>query len=206
MAYSINALQDDCYPGTTVLVNKLGLKDQGLLNQAEELSVSVNYTRIYTEMSNEPLTFDFYKRLHRRLFETLYDWAGELRKVNLYKKGTAFCPAEQVESVGMALFSRLEDERYFLDLPRERYITEISEFYHDLNILHPFREGNGRTQRLFFTLLIERAGYRIDFASRDPDELIMATVYAAQGVLDHLYSYFGQVIDFEPAERQGSSR
>jgi cell filamentation protein len=61
-------------------------------------------------------------------------------------------------------------------------------------MLHPFREGNGRTQRLFFTLLIRRAGYNIDFAALDLDELLIATIYAAQGISNLLYSFFDKAI------------
>jgi cell filamentation protein len=57
-------------------------------------------------------------------------------------------------------------------------------------MLHPFREGNGRTQRLFFTLLLRRAGYLIDFSQFDRDELMMATIYAAQGILDYLIDFW----------------
>ena len=63
-----------------------------------------------------------------------------------------------------------------------------------MNMLHPFREGNGRTQRLFFTLLIRRAGYEIDFERCDMDELMIATIYAAQGVMDYLRGFFEREI------------
>ena len=61
-------------------------------------------------------------------------------------------------------------------------------------MLHPFREGNGRTERLFFTLLIRRCGYRIDFAECDMDALVMATIYASQGVPTYLASFFKKAI------------
>ena len=79
-------------------------------------------------------------------------------------------------------------------MKRERFVKELADLYHRINMLHPFREGNGRTQRLFFTLLIRRAGYEIDFAATDTDALMIATVYAAQGVMDYLYGYFDRVI------------
>ena len=61
-------------------------------------------------------------------------------------------------------------------------------------MLHPFREGNGRTERLFFMLLIRRCGYRIDFAECDMDALMIATIYAAQGVPNYLTSFFQEAI------------
>ena len=194
MAYSISSSDSNCYPGTTVLINKLGLKNQELLDRAEELAVSVSYAQIYNSIGSEPFTFAFYKSLHRKLFHRLYGWAGELRTINLSKKGTLFYPADELEMIGTAMFERLEAADEFCNLSHDRFVTEITGFYHDLNMLHPFREGNGRTQRLFFTLLIERAGYHIDFSAYDPDELMMATIFAAQGIMDQLHSYFEKAI------------
>lgn len=63
-----------------------------------------------------------------------------------------------------------------------------------MNMLHPFREGNGRTQRLFFTLLFRRLGYQIDFASCDADVLMSATIYASQGVISYLRDFFAALL------------
>ena len=78
--------------------------------------------------------------------------------------------------------------------PRIELVKEIAELYHSLNMLHPFREGNGRTERLFFTLLIRRAGYAFSFAGIDGDALMMATIYTAQGAMDYLYQFFDREI------------
>jgi cell filamentation protein len=88
----------------------------------------------------------------------------------------------------------LQEKNELRELPRDDFIAQIAGFYHDLNMLHPFREGNGRTQRLFFTLLIRRAGYDINFAACDMDELMIATIYASQGVMDFLVDFFRKSI------------
>ena len=139
-------------------------------------------------------SFDFYKGLHKRLFQDLYEWAGELRKINMSKSGTNFCPAEKIQSLGEAKFRRLQDMNEFSDLPKDEQINEIAGFYNELNMLHPFREGNGRTERLFFTLLMKRLGYLINFADYDSDELMVATIYAAQGVDTYLKDFFAKII------------
>ena len=195
MGYSLSASDDHCYPGTTVLVNRLGLKSQEALNRAEMMAVSLHAIDIEEEMPQERFTFSFYCRLHARLFGDLYDWAGKLRSVNLTKKGTSFYRADQLERLGSAKFQYLQEMHEFRDLPRAMFVTQVSEFYHDLNMLHPFREGNGRTQRLFFTLLIRRAGYNIDFSCCDMDELMIATIFAAQGVMDYLIDFFDRTIE-----------
>lgn len=67
------------------------------------------------------------------------------------------------------------------------------DFYERTNELHPFREGNGRTQRVFLAQLAENAGHRLDFAAVDPDELMIATIFSVQGVEEPLLNVFEQI-------------
>jgi cell filamentation protein len=194
MGYAITSSGDHCYPNTTVLINRLGLTDQQELNQAEKIVVSVRAAEIETTAYDGNFTFSFYCELHKKLFGDLYDWAGQLRTVEISKKGTAFYPAKELASLGEALFQRLQEKKELRGLPQSEFAAQIAEFYHDLNMIHSFREGNGRTQRLFFTLLIRRAGYDISFADCDMDELMIATIYASQGVMDFLVDFFGKAI------------
>ena len=194
MSYSITDLSADCYPETTVLVNKLGIRSQEALDDLERVVTGIHTVEIVKEQSEEPLSFAFYRNLHKRLFGDLYEWAGELRKVDMSKQGTSFCRVENLEEIGNAIFQWLRKHKELRGMKRERFVKELADLYHRINMLHPFREGNGRTQRLFFTLLIHRAGYEIDFAATDTDALMIATVYAAQGVMDYLYGYFDRVI------------
>ncbi len=194
MAYSIDAIQDDCYPDSTVLINKLGIRDEAILADAETVAVLLHSSEIEENPPMASFTFDFYCSLHEELFGDLYEWAGKLRTVNISKKGTAFCPAADLQEYGQAKFEYLQSRMEFRNLKRSEFITEIADFYNDLNMLHCFREGNGRTQRLFFTLLIRRAGYDIHFSDCDMDELMMATIYAAQGIMDFLTAFFDKTI------------
>ena len=194
MAYSVTSSNDGCYPGTTVLVNKLGLKNQEALDAAESVAAALHFVEIESEPSVAPFTFDYYCSLHKRLFGDLYDWAGELRTIDLSKNGTTFYPASSLRELANAKFKRLETMNEFSGLKRAQLVDEITDFYHELNMLHPFREGNGRTQRLFFTLLLRRLGYSISFAECDTDELMMATIYAAQGIMTYLHDFFEKTI------------
>lgn len=195
MAYSIHSSDSNCYPNTTVLINKLGLQTQEGLDEAEKIAVTLRWIELEKMDPSEPFTFSFYCKLHEYLFSDIYDWAGSLRRIDIAKKGTSFYPAEQLLELGTALFDRLQKHNEFCGLPKEEYAKEIAEFYHDLNMLHPFREGNGRTQRLFFTLLLRRAGHQIDFSKYDKEALMMATIYAAQGIMDYLIEFWITVLD-----------
>lgn len=194
MSCSISSSKDSCYPGTTILVNKLGLKSQEALDQAEKIAVTLHSVEIEKEYNGLPLSFNYYCSIHKRLFGDIYEWAGSLRTVEIAKKETKFCKPEDIFQIGEAMFLRLQKNSYFKYLPRVKYIENISEFYNDLNLLHPFREGNGRTQRLFFSLLIRHSGHNIDFAAQDLDRLMLATIYAAQGIPTYLEAFFDSAI------------
>lgn len=77
-----------------------------------------------------------------------------------------------------------------MGFPHNEFVDEIVDLYCATNALHPFREGNGRTQRAFFTQLIRSAGYDFSFADMDTELLMIATIQSAQGVNDLLEEIF----------------
>lgn len=194
MAYSINALTSDCYDGTTCLINKFDIKDENIL---KDLETTVTFGKI-TEYSLNPLfnTFDVnhYKAIHKYLFEDIYDWAGEYRTVDMSKKGTSFAKAESIDELMTKCFARLQNNNCFQDLDFDDFVDNIVDFYCVTNMIHPFREGNGRTQRLFLTQLINLNNYSVDFSEIDTDELMIATIQAANGVTDYLKDIFKNAI------------
>ena len=194
MSYSIDPLTADCYPGTSCLINKLDIRDEKTLGEYEAM-VTTAKTAI---LEQTPLrgNFDFphYKAIHRFLFEDLYAWAGQIRTVDMSKKTTVFAKADEIETLGDRAFSRLNRKCNFVGLAHGEFVESIVDFYNVINLLHPFREGNGRTQRIFFTQLIRNAGYDIHFADIDKDALMFATIQAAGGVNDLLCEIFGKAI------------
>jgi cell filamentation protein len=175
-------------------VNKFDITNQDALDEAETVLVSMRALELLNESLSFQISFASYCQLHKKMFGDLYEWAGCIRCVELAKKGTHFCPVAQIQEVGHAMFQRLAEAQGFRNQTKHEFVTSVAELYHDLNMLHPFREGNGRTQRLFFTLLIQQAGYCIDFSQCDTDALMMATIYAAQGVMDYLKDFFRKYI------------
>lgn len=193
MAYSIEASSDHCYEGTTCLINKLNIRDEEKLAEVEAAIVLGKATLLDQQPIQGAFDFDHYKRIHYFLFCDLYDWAGQIREVNLSKKGTAFVAVDEIESCAEACFKRLQkfdDE----GLSHHELAEEVADFYHTVNILHPFREGNGRTQRVFFSQWIQHIGFQLDLTIVDPDEFMVATIYAAQGVMDQLVDCFDRAI------------
>lgn len=194
MGYELDPIQDHCYPGTTVLINKLDIREEAALREAEALATFINASRL--EQSPLAGDFDFahYKTIHRFLFSDLYEWAGEIHTVNISKKGKLFCPAEEIEETTKAIFGRLKRQHFFTDLPHSEFVAQITDFYCVTNDLHPFRGGNGRTQRAFLTQLVRSAGYEIDWAKVDGDLLMIATIQAGQGVRDLLHEVLSDAI------------
>lgn len=190
MGYSINSSTDNCYEGTTCLINKFGIRDEEKLEKVEAQITFAKSSSLEREPLNKNFDFEHYKAIHQYLFEDLYEWAGQIRTVNLSKKGTQFADADEIERIARACFKRLADNDYFRNLNFESFIENIVDFYCVTNILHPFREGNGRVQRIFIAQLIRFNGYDIDFKNIDTDELMMATIQATNGVSDLLRDIF----------------
>ncbi|NBI11556.1 cell filamentation protein Fic [Colidextribacter sp. OB.20] len=195
MAYSMDSTTDGCYPGTTCLINKLGIRDEVALAETEAAVVLGKASLLDQQPIAGGFDFDHYKRIHQFLFCDLYDWAGQIRTINISKKGTTFVPAIEIEPCADVCFKRLagfSGER----LSHRELAEEVADFYHTVNMLHPFREGNGRAQRVFFTQWIRSLGYDLDLSSVDPDAFMIATIYAAQGVMDQLVDFFEQTIEW----------
>lgn len=193
MAYSIESSSDHCYEGTTCLINKLDIRDEQKLAEVEAAIVLGKSTHLDQQPIEGPFDFDHYKQIHRFLFCDLYDWAGQVRTANISKKGTSFVSVEEIERCANACFTRLN--AFCPDgLSLRELAEEVADFYHTLNMLHPFREGNGRTQRIFFTQWIRHLGYDLDLTTADLDGFMIATIYAAQGVMDPLIGFFEQTI------------
>ena len=105
--YKIEGCQWNCYPDTTVLINKLDIRDQKELDALEKQITLLRGIQAEQETEFVNVDFEFYKSLHRTLFGDLYDWAGCLRTINISKKGTVFCDHSELERLGTLKFKRL---------------------------------------------------------------------------------------------------
>ena len=189
MAYSLNPSSDNCYEGTTCLVNKLGIRDEKRLSEVEAQITFAKAVMLEETPIDDDFGFEHFKKIHEFLLCDLYEWAGQVRTVDISKKRTKFLDAASIESIGTRCFAKVKDG-YFENLSFDEFVKRIAEFYNDVNYIHPFREGNGRTQRIYFTQLIRHYGYDINFADVDTDELMIATIQASSGVMDFLIEFF----------------
>jgi len=166
------------YPGTTVLKNLLNIRDKGDL-EAFEVEIS-------TLRSEEPLpegSFDpaHYCSVHRHLFQDVYEWAGRYRTVRTSKGGNAFCYPENIPAQMEGLFSELHRGEVFRNRDRDLFLSEITRFLGELNAIHPFREGNGRSQLAFVGLLGAASGHPFDFQTLNREAFMPAMIASYHG-------------------------
>ena len=194
MGYSIDPISADCYEGTTCLINKFGIKDEKKLSQMETLITTAKCKELEVNPIDGDFGFEHYKAIHKYIFEDLYDWAGLVRTASISKKGTVFTLPESIEPLADRIFTGLQKENCYIGYDNDQYIESIVDFYCRTNMLHPFREGNGRTQRVFLTQLIRHSGHDINFSTIDTDELMIATIQSANGIVDYLRYLFRESI------------
>lgn len=193
MSYSLNPSSDNCYENTTCLVNKFDIKDEEKLAEVEAQITFAKAVMLEASPIQGKFDFEHYKKIHEFLLGDIYDWAGQIRTVNISKKRTNFLESSVIEDIAMKCFAKISGG-YLDDLPFDIFVERIAELYNDINHIHPFREGNGRVQRIYFTQLIRHYGYDINFSDVDTDFLMIATIQASQGVIDFLIDFFKESI------------
>jgi cell filamentation protein len=165
-----------CYTNSPVLRNLLDLRTDRDLGDAERrLSTALAET---IEFQLPPYNLSYLQYLHHSLFREIYTWAGEIRTVDISKGDTHFCITSRIIPEAERLFSSLADHLWFEGLSREHLIRELASLYGDLNVIHPFRDGNGRAQRLLFEHIIINVGFEIDWAPITQEEWIQANIRA----------------------------
>lgn len=132
--------------------------------------------------------------IHQQLFQDVFDWAGELRDVDISKGETRFCHFEYIENEGNDLMQELEDEHYLVGLGKTEFVNRLAHYYCEINVLHPFFVGSGRAQRVFFEQLVIHAGYVLDWSDVEPGEWQAANQAGVLGDLTQLTEIFTKVV------------
>ena len=167
-----------CYPGTTVLRNRLELRDQAKLDAFEK---EVTSARADEDVPAGRLSYRHYRAIHRHLFQDAYSWAGRVRTVRISKSGNAFGYPEHIEREMKQLFADLKKRKFLQGLGVTEFAEGAAHFLAEVNAIHPFREGNGRTQLSFLKILAERAGHPIAWSVAAHVAILNATVRSFGG-------------------------
>ncbi|WP_245610696.1 Fic/DOC family protein [Xenophilus azovorans] len=181
-----------CDPQSGVLRNRLGLQDEAALAAAERALSSIAASRI--EFAPPPYDLHALQALHRQLFGDVYDWAGELRTVDISKSGTRFCHVSRIAVEAAKIFGALAGKNWLEGLARPALVRECAVAYGDLNMVHPFREGNGRALRLLFEQIVINAGHAIDWWQVRPEAWLQANVDAVVCDYERMEAVFDRCI------------
>jgi len=167
-----------CYRGTTTLKNRAGLRDQADFEAFEAAMVT---QRLDEPLPAGRLSATHYRALHHHLFGDVYSWAGRLRTVRISKGDSMFCYPENIDAEMRRLFAWLKKRNYLRGLDRQEFANDAAHFLSELNAIHPFREGNGRTQLAFLALLGHFTGHEINYTSIVPEQFLAAMITSFSG-------------------------
>jgi cell filamentation protein len=184
-----------------VLINKLGIKDVEELDRTEQLFVSAKML----EIDNYPkgdYSLKHYLKTHKYLFEKIYDWAGEIRQVTIQKGTTIFPPPQYVESAYNGLYKQMKKDNFLKNIKIEDLHKSLAFYHGEINIIHPFREGNGRTTRAFLSLMAKEShNIELDYKKVTKEHLIKASINSSAMDYDFMERLYQHIIS-KPVEKK----
>ena len=169
------------YPGTTVLQNIRGLRDQAGLSRLEDAVSALALAELADRHLPGSYDLAHLQAFHRFIFGDLYPWAGQVRTITISKDESVFCLPQYIDGYAADIAARLAGQDHLTGRDRPEFLDGLAELWADLNALHPFREGNGRATRALLTQLARDAGHPISWQDLDPTALTTASITAQRG-------------------------
>lgn len=182
-------------PRTGVFRNRLGLTDRAALAAAEADLSAARVDQLRRRRLPGNYDLEHLRVFHWTIFQDVYPWAGQLRTVLIVKAGASFCLPHQITDTAADLFGRLAAAHHLRGRDRDAFLDGLTVLLAEVNALHPFREGNGRTQRAFLSQLARDAGYRLHWQHVDRDANIDAARGAADGDLAPMRTLLDPVVE-----------
>ncbi len=177
------------YPNSITLKNKYGIKDYKKLKEQCAHDTTKEIIHLRQEAPPQKLTFTYLQYIHHTLFKNTFEWAGQTREKPftfedgtvaympmMKKAGISFASAQQIQEGLENLDKILAETNSLKGLTRETFVEHVTEMMIQLNYTHPFREGNGRTQRMFFEKLGQVAGHPLDFSLVTEKRMNLASI------------------------------
>lgn len=163
-----------CYPNSDVLINKLNLREQKDLDRAERKLVTIRLAELYIRPITGEFDLPHLQAIHRYIFQDLYPFAGELREEPIAKGNFQFANHLYLQENARKLYYHLQEDRFLKGLKKNAMARKLAYYMAEINVIHPFREGNGRALREFMRCLAMASGYTIDWTQMKKDELLNA--------------------------------
>ena len=165
-----------CYEGTNVLINKMNIKDFEELKKYEMRIVSLKLVALHKKGISGDFSKQHFINIHKFMFEDLYDFAGKIRTENIAKDNFRFADVQFIDSEMDRIFNELQNENFLEGISKERLAERLAYYWGELNVLHPFREGNGRVTREFLRQLALKNGYELSLKNADALALLDASI------------------------------
>jgi len=160
----------------------------------------------YDELQDNPIKGNFniahLKAMHEHIFRDIYDWAGKFRTVDIAKGNTLFCKSSFIEGYLNDVLKKLENENFLINADPNAFPEKLAFYFSEINATHPFRDGNGRTQRAFVEHLGKVAGYEIDFSKATQEQMTEASIYSWKHGESKFADIFKQAISPIPIDKQ----
>lgn len=177
------------YLNSTVLINKQNITNIEEAYRNEHLFVTRRLADLRLKVIKVYSISDILA-IHKYLFQDVYAWAGQYRKVNISKNGNPFMPIQSF-STAQSYINRLIHTYYQTANSKDEIIKQLAKILDNLNYFHPFREGNGRTQREVIRSLALSKGYSAQIRVEQDDEIynlyMDGTVYGELWKLEKLF-------------------
>lgn len=173
------------YPGSGgVLINAADIRDQATLDRAMNDVASIVMAAVQIEPVPDRPGFDYLQSIHTRMFRDLVPGiAGQIRDVDVQATGTGipYCRPDYIDANLTTLFHKLEREDFLTDLDADTFSERLADRWGELSAIHPYRDGNTRSQSAYITALADRAGHPIDWHRIDVDTLRQHRLHAVAG-------------------------
>ena len=182
-----------CYPDSDVLINKLNIRDNDKLSNVERELIAHRQKDLLVHPISGQFDLKHLQAIHKHLFQDLYSWAGEIRTVDI-AKSNLFCLTQFIQSYADEIFGKLQFENYLIGLEKDEFVKRCAYYFCEINALHPFREGNGRSQREFIRELALNAGWIIDWYKINPEAMLEASIASFEGNTQTMEKIFSSAI------------
>jgi cell filamentation protein len=159
-----------------ILKNVRGLTSGASLLRLERIRTAAALTRLSMQPVRGAFDRDHLQEIHRRIFVDVFPWAGEFRHVNMARRNShPFVTVQGIERKLEACLGELAAENYLRGLDEDDFSVRAACYLGALNSIHPFRDGNGRTQREFIRELAEQAGHELNWNSISRRQMYQAS-------------------------------
>lgn len=165
-----------CYQNSNTLINKLEIKDQATLQKYEARITAAKLLALRQKGITGNFDKNHFINIHKYIFEDIYPFAGKFRTENIAKGYFRFAEWEYIEEELDKLLLKLKNENYLKEKSKEELAKALSYYMSELNVLHPFREGNGRTIREFIRQLALKNDYILNLKKVEPQEMLNASI------------------------------